>query len=137
MLVRAKGSSHQPGSVLSGWRWLFKKFPHGNFRQRHWHKNDRKEQRFYNWASFSHRATAESMCVQGFSLLLVFFLFFFSSHSCVLGNRRGTERQDVGQHVAERGRGREPLAIIIIGSFPGLTMVISSGQVVKFTGHTH
>lgn len=34
MLVRAKGSSHQPGSVLSGWRWLFKKFPHGIFRQR-------------------------------------------------------------------------------------------------------
>lgn len=49
---------------------------------RHWHKTDRKEQQFYNWASFSHRATAESMCVQGFSLLLVFLSFSLLTVVC-------------------------------------------------------
>lgn len=133
MLVRAKGSSHQPGSVLSGWRWLFKKFPHGNFRQRHWHKNDRKEQRFYNWASFSHRATVESMCVQGFSLLLVFFSFLFLfSQLCAGKSLRDRETRCWPTRGRERTSGNHHHR-----QLPRLNYGYFEWTGCKRTGHTH
>lgn len=119
------------GGLRTVWR-LFKKFPHGFLTRcqrrvvfRHWAKMIVKSSKFYNWASFSHRQR-RPMCAQGFPLPLVFFFVTVARWEIAEGTRGKTKM------LPTRGSSSlRELAIIIITSFPGSAMVISSGQVVN------